>query len=98
MKTKYFIFVSLWRRLTSVMAALTISCFFSFFLQKKKFPNEGEGSEDPLKPKPKPRAPRQELHYAELDLTQNPPKAPRRKQNDTPVEYAEVEFGKQCPV
>jgi hypothetical protein len=60
---------------------------------KKKTPENGNGVDEPLKPKPKPRANKQELHYAELDLMQNPPAAPRKKPNE-PVEYAEVEFHK----
>lgn len=51
--------------------------------------DQGNGSEAPSKPKP--RARRQELHYAELDLTKNPPVAPRKNMNE-PVEYAEVRF------
>ncbi|XP_053409291.1 uncharacterized protein LOC123545162 isoform X2 [Mercenaria mercenaria] len=61
--------------------------------RKSKTPEHGNGVDEPLKPKPKPRAGQQELHYAELDLTKNPPVAPRKKRND-PVEYAEVEFHK----
>lgn len=75
------------------------SCFdhfsisFHFHQKKTSHPEQENGSNEPLKPQPKPRRAQQELHYAELDLTKNPPVAPRKSRGD-PVEYAEVQFHK----